>query len=146
MVKSKMAELTKQYLLKLKNKHSKMEKIEFNKLRCKSYLNDPRITPSEAKLLFKLRTRMFPVKENFKNKIKKHGQNFNCEICKTEKDTQKHLLQCQVLKAIVPELNDTKVKYEDIFGNTNQMVKAGKLFKKVSKARIKILELLSNSD
>ena len=32
---------------------------------------------------------MFPVKENFKNKINKQGQNFNCEICKKEKDKSK---------------------------------------------------------
>ena len=44
-----------------------------------------------------------------------------CEICKMEKD----LLNCHVLKNLVPELKDTKVKYEDIFGNNiNKMVKA----------------------
>ena len=81
---------------------------------------------------------MFPVKENFKNKINKQGQNFNCEICKKEKDKSKTFTPVSVLKDIVPELNNTKVKYKNIFGNTNQMVKAGKLFKKVIKARNKI--------
>ena len=127
-VKTKMKELAKKYLLKLKNKHSKMEKIEFNKIGCKTYLNHSRISPSEAKLLFKLRTRMYPVKENFKNKMKKYGQNLHCEICKTEEDTQKRILQCHVLKTVIPELKTTKVKYEDIFGNINKMVKAVKLF------------------
>ena len=45
-------------------------------------------------------SKMFPVKEDFKDKIKTQGQNFNCETCKTKKDTQKHLLQCQVLKVM----------------------------------------------
>jgi len=92
-VKSKMEEVAKQYLLKLKNKHSKMKNITFNKMKCQSYLSDFRINASETKLLFQLRTRMFPVKENFKNKIKKQGQNLNCELCKTETDNQKTLTQ-----------------------------------------------------
>ena len=79
---------------------------------------------------------MYPVKENFKNKVQQYGQNFNCEICKIETDTQTHLLNCFVLKELVPELKSTKVNCDDIFSkNINKMVKAGKLFKKVDKAR-----------
>ena len=33
--------------------------------------------------------KMFPVKENFKDKIKNQGQNFNCETCKTKKGHSK---------------------------------------------------------
>ena len=47
---------------------------------------------------------------------------------------------------MIPELKTTKVKYDDIFGNINKMVKAVKLFKKVDKARKEILELISSCD
>ena len=34
-------------------------------------------------------SKMFPVKENFKDKIKNQGQNFNCETCKIKKGHSK---------------------------------------------------------
>ena len=45
-----------------------------------------------------------------------------------------------------PELKTTKVKYKDIFGNINKMVKAAKLFTKVDEARKEILELITSCD
>ena len=137
-----MEKLAQQYLLKLKKKHSKLNGIKFNKINCQKYLNDSRLSPSEAKLLFQLRTRMYPVKLNFKNKVKKHGKNFNCEICKVEEDDQKHLLECPILQNLVPELETTSVKYDDIFGNIEKMVKAGKLLKKVCDARKDFLDTM----
>ena len=146
MVKIKMENLAKQHLLKLKKKHSKLDNINFDKIRCQQYLTDSRLSPDESKLLFQLRTRMYPVKINFKNKVKKQGQNFNCKICKIGRDDQKHLLQCLVLKNLVPELKETKVKYEDIFGGINKMVKAVKLLKIVCKARNFFLEMMTDQD
>ena len=146
-IKNKMKTLAKQYLSKLKNKHSKMKNIKFEEIKCQRYLNDTRLSSSEAKFLFQLRTRMYPVKVNFKNKVRQQGQNLNCEICKIEKDDQKHLLNCHVLKNLVPELKDTKVKYDDIFGNNiNKMVKAGKMFHIVNKVRKEILLMTSNNN
>ena len=128
-------------------KNRKTKNIKFEEIKCHRYLNDSRLSSSEAKILFQLRTRMYPVKVNFKNKVRRQGQNFNCEICKIEKDDQKHLLNCYVLKNLFPELKGTKVKYDDIFGNNiNKMVKAGKVLHIVNKARKEILEMTSNNN
>ena len=141
-----MEKLAKKYLSKLKEKHSKLKNIKFDKISFQKYLTDPRLSPSEVKLLFQLRTRMFPVKENFKNKVKQHGQNIYCEICKVKRDNQKHLLQCTILKNLVPELKTTTVKYDDIFGDIMKMVKAAKLLKKVCDARKEFLDMMSNQN
>ena len=105
-----------------------MSTIKFNSIRCQKYLTDRRLNPSESKLIFQLRTRMFPVKENFKNKVQQQGKNFNCEMCKINRDDQKHLLQCPILKNLVPELKNTTVTYEDIFGDIDKLFVKGKLF------------------
>ena len=147
LLKIKMEKLAQQYLDKLRKKHSKLNGIKFNKINCQKYFNDSRLSPSQVKLLFQLRTRMYPVKLNFKNKVKKHGKNFNCEMCKVYQDDQKHLLQCPILKNLVPELKTTSVKYDDIFGDIDKMVKAGKLLKKVCDTRKEFLDMMvSNQD
>jgi hypothetical protein len=43
-----------------------MDDIIFDELKPEEYLKDTRINTSQAKLLFKLRTRMFDCKMNFK--------------------------------------------------------------------------------
>ena len=144
---NKMKVVAKRYLLKLKSKHSKMKHIKYDEISCQRYLTDARLSPSEAKILFKLRTRMYPVKINFKNKIQNYGQNLNCEICQVEQCDQKHLLNCYVLKNLVPELKNTKVSYGDIFSkNINKMVKAAKLFSTVDKARKNYLTMKANNN
>ena len=88
--------------------------------------------------MFKLRTQMFPVRYNFKNKF---GNNLGCDLCKSDVDNQEHLLNCLVLKNRIPELKkNKKVKYSDIFG---EVARAAKLFCKISKERQKIHDMLN---
>ena len=48
---------------------------------------------------------------------------------------------------LVPELNTTTVKYDNIFGNIEEIVKAGKLLKNVCDARKDFLDMMaSNQD
>ena len=53
---------------------------------------------------------------------------------------QQHLFVCPVLKAFIPELINTPVKYEDIFGNTDKMKKVVILLEKICKIREQLLE------
>ena len=52
----------------------------------------------------------------------------------------KHLLHCVELIKVVPELRETEVKYEDIFGSLNDQLAAVKLFTKVIKQRKILME------
>ena len=126
------------YLQNLKSKHSKTENIPFNKLKAAEYLKDKKIRPDQAKFIFKMRTRMYPVKCNFKNQYQK---NLLCDLCKIEEDSQEHLLKCKVLEHFVPEIKETEIAYKDIFGTIEKMIPASRLLLKFCKER----EYLLNS-
>ena len=58
---------TIKYLNSLKEKHSKLDNINFSDLECQSYFYDERLSPKEVQLLFSLRTRI------------RHGRRFKVE-------------------------------------------------------------------
>ena len=73
---------------------------------------------------------MFNCKLNFQNQQFK--ENLFCKLCKICIDSQSHLLECFVLRNCNEELkNNTKVKYDHIFGNVDFQVEANKLLSKV---------------
>ena len=83
-------ELTTDYLTKLIDKHSKSENL------CPSdtmqdYLTNLNTTVKEKKLLFLLRSRMFPVKMNYQQKY----SNLLCSLCSRTEESQEHLLVCE---------------------------------------------------
>ena len=127
------------YLIGLKNKHSKLENISVSgELSAQEYFSDTRLNPTEVKLLFKLRTRMFNCKNNFKNRWQ---EDIWCKLCRIFVDCQSHLMQCPILVACVPELRqNSTIKYEDIFLSVDYQVRAIKLLAKVIDCR----ELLLN--
>ena len=134
---------TVQYLSNLKRKHSKLDNINFNELKPQKYLFDSRLNLDEMKLLFKLRTRMFDCKENFKNKYKNDSFLY-CQLCLIASDNQNHLLNCFVLKNSIPELKNNKnIKYNHLFGTNDEQVECVKLIDKVIKTRNILLEKLS---
>ena len=139
-IKTKANKLAIEYLKTLKAKHSKMKNIEINEkvLKPTEYLTDTRIYPEQAKFIFKMRTRMYSVKCNFKNNF---NENYICDLCKVEEDSQEHLLQCKVLQHFVPEILKSKVRYEDIFGSIDQIIEASKLLKKICKEREELLKV-----
>ena len=138
-LKRKSMEIAVKYLSKLKNKHSKLDDIHFSELKCAKYLEDSRISQKEAKLLFKLRTRMYNVKSNFKEQF-----NFNlaCELCSSAICDQRHLLQCKVLQNLVPELKSTSVRYNHLFGSMEKILPAIKLFTKITENRDEAIQIL----
>ena len=74
-----------------------------------------KLSRKKASIIFKARTRMLDIKDNFRNK---HRTDI-CRKCGTEKETQKHVLEdC-------PDIHtgeDTKVSKDDIFtDNTDKL-------------------------
>ena len=65
-IKKKGKQVAIKHLMELKNKHSKLDEMVFTELNCSPYLENQSISQREAKLLFKLRSRMYQVKCNFK--------------------------------------------------------------------------------
>ena len=46
-----------------------------------------------------------------------YNGNTLCHLSEINTDTQEHILDCSVIKNILPELKDTHVKYKQIFGD-----------------------------
>ena len=113
--------------------HSKSYPLIKSELKCEAYITDSRFKVHEVQLLFSLRSRSYPVKANLKNKYK---NDLLCGFCRSAFCEQQHLLQCSVLKKFVPELRDTKVKYDDIFSDSVEaQLEAVKLFNIIDKQR-----------
>ena len=83
------------YLIKLKNSHSKVLHIQYEKHEMQDYLVPSNISQEVAKFTFLCRTRMLPVGANFKQGGK--TKNPFCPVCKivTEYDYQTHLMWCK---------------------------------------------------
>ena len=95
-----------------------------------AYLLSDKITVKEAKMLFKIRTRMLDVKRNYKNKyLSKNRSDYEsllCEICKGHEDNTENIFLC-------PELSNTgENKFDDLFSrNIDKMLNALKQFQKL---------------
>ena len=96
------------YLVKLKNSHSKVLHIQYRTLKMQDYLVPSNIPTEVAKFTFLCRSRMLQVGANFKMGGKKKP---TCPVCKigTEYDSQPHLMLCP--KLIV------NTQYDELFGN-----------------------------
>ena len=100
------------YLIKLKNTHSKIAHISYETLKMQDYLEPSIFSADLAKFTFQCRSRMLAVGENYKN-----GQNISiCPVCiiPSELDSQLHLLKCSKLN-INNIVGESSPAYEDLF-------------------------------
>ena len=133
---SKIYSVASDYLISLKNKHSKSEGLSYN-YKIEDYLLTSQLTTEEKQLLFQLRTRSFDCKANFKTLYKNQ---LACSICNME-DNQMHFLLC---KETTTGIDLTGVKYSDIFGSTDQKIKIAKVMMQILTKRKTLLRKSSN--
>ena len=136
LVKTKIREVAREYLINMKYRHSKMNKMSDNYL-FEPYLTSMNISTEEKQTLFKFRTRMVEVKSNFKTL---HGQNLTCNFC-PEEETQCHLLTCPEL---TKNMNISDIEHDDIFKDISKQEKAAKTLNKIVKERNLKMKLLCN--
>ena len=125
-----------QKLLKLKEGHKKGSKIKYKKLEIQKYLLSDKISVKEAKLLFKIRTEMLDVRQNFKNKYidKSKNDDYNekllsCPLCELHIDNAKNILKCSVLDNNNND-NDND-NFDDLY--SEDMDKVSSMIKKFNK-------------
>ena len=83
-----------------------------------NYLISGQLSPQEAKLMFKLRSRMLNVKGNFKNKYLNNDTFLQCQKCLSGiLESQEHIIDCDIFET-KPDIN-----YNDIFCDDMQKVK-----------------------
>ena len=92
-------------------------------MKMQEYLGPNDLGIDEAKFLFQLRTRMIEVRNNYSGSY----PDLRCPLCKSEVDTQQHLLECKKLEK-EGEIVSSLINYCNIFN--------GKLEDKANVARI----------
>ena len=126
-------------LIKKKETHSKMSNVQYSELKIQDYLkSDCELSNDDKEILFKFRTRMAKLKNNFKNMFK----DVFCQLCQTDEECQSHLFYCDILLKNCKDLaENTEVEYEDIFNSKLKQVKAIKLLSKIWKTRNYLLDI-----
>ena len=126
MVKEKVKIKAFQYLLEIKDSHSKTSNLVYSALRLQDYLMPfSLLSIKEKSFIFSARCRMVEVRCNFKT----GKADLNCRKCHQEPETQQHIFVC-------PELNIASVteNYMDLFGrNLEKLIAVGKHLRKCFK-------------
>ena len=138
LVKSKVEAYALNELAKLKDKHSKSEKLELKSFKCSEYLSDYRLNKHEQQLLFKLRSRTIDVKMNFQNQ----HDSLLCSTCHLFPETQAHLLQCPEIVRNLQwiDLNFSKLNENDVYSTLEKQIKIVKIFSRIIEERDNLLK------
>ena len=101
------------FLIEKAQAHSKVNETIYSDVEGARHFKDSRFSPDIVSILFRFRTRMFLVKNNFRNNYV--NTDTLCPLCKCENDSQEHLLECTFVK----QEYGRPIKYEhsDIFSN-----------------------------
>ena len=129
LVKSKIRNLSNTYLVSLRSKHSKSEKLMLDKS-IKKYLISEKMTTDKKKVLFSLKTRAVNVKTNYSSNL----TNYQCRLCHKleEKESEIHVMKCEKILSDNQLKNElATISYEDIFGTVDKQISAAKVWKKV---------------
>ena len=127
------------YLMKLKESHSKLSQIEYSGLKTQNYLKSNNGLSYEEKCtLLKFRVREINVKTNYRHMY----ADTKCTLCVSgEEDSQYHLFNCQEIIDNCPALaNNVNVEYEDIFGDISSQVLVAKLLSEILETRERLNE------
>ena len=101
------------YLQSIKESHTKVKDLTYIKNKVQPYILNEKLTTKEKQLLFKLRTHMIDVKENFKGQYLDVMCNFGCY----QTESQYHLLNCDMIIRHCPQLyNDLIIEYGHMYG------------------------------
>ena len=113
-------------LNKVKGNHSKVMNLKHYKLEMQKYLkaSQLKLNQEEAQTIFKLRSRVTDEKINLRGKY----ETYECEVCKVEDESQKHIMECKELVKL--KKNVTKPPdYKDLFeGNVKNQLEIAKHF------------------
>ena len=123
MVKEKARKKSFQYLLKIKESHSKTSNLGYSGLGLQEYLKPISFMSIKEKcFVFSARCRMLDVRCNFKT----GKTDLTCRKCQKELESQQHILEC-------PELLEkpSNIDYMDLFGkNLDKLIATGKHLRK----------------
>ena len=124
------------YYLQKKEKHTKLDKIEYTQLKLQPYLSTKSINNMQKELLYLLRSKCHGSKMSFK---KLYRNNLKCVLGCMQNEDQLHVFtQCQPL---LDKLNNSNSSpYNHIFGSLPQQVQLIQEFYKIDQMRKHIIK------
>ena len=109
------------YLIEIKNEHSKVKHIKYTNLKLQNYFRSPEhVNMDIPKFIFHARTRMLDVRENFKNKYIKTISHTKCPLGCADLDKQEHLLLCTKIEKNSLISAKYQPKYQDLFSQDSE--------------------------
>ena len=135
MIKRNIREKAFNNLLEIKQKHSKVMELEYEKMEIQSYFlpNKMECSKEDIELIFKLRSNMTSVKMNRKQLYKSH----ECSKCLKENETQAHVYICNEIREIIGKKKEDYPKFEKIKnGSRKEKIEIAKIFRE----NLKIIE------
>ena len=131
-----------QFLIEKAKTHSKVNEKLYKDCEGLGHYDDMRFSPDIVNILFKFRTRMYLVKNNFRSNYV--NTDTLCPVCKVEEDTQQHLFKCEKIMDNVDE--NKNCVYEDIFSeDPEKLLNVGFALKDLIEIREKLLEINSEN-
>ena len=101
------------------------------------YLTCKELTTTQKKLIFNARTGMLPVEFIFGNQVVYFA-------CRISNDTDRHLLECIILKMTCPDImENSESVYNDVFSSDMTKVK---IVANLLKSALRVREILKNDD
>ena len=109
------------YLIEIKNKHSKVKHIKYTSLKLQNYLRSTEhVNMDIPKFIFHARSRMLDVRENFKNKYTKTNTHTKCPLGCAELDNQEHLVLCTKIENSSLISMKYQPNYQDLFSQSSE--------------------------
>ena len=110
-----------EYLLTMKEKHSKMNPLNYTRIQTQEYLTSSAgFNKSLRNFAIQARGSMLDLKANFKSAYAVND--INCRHCENSVEDQQHLLECPALNTGTPNTVD-QPQYEDLFSNDAAKIK-----------------------
>ena len=135
-IKKKVNEAAFRYLKREQAEHSKVRHIVYPNYEIQNYLKSARITNKEAEIITALRSKTLRgFKDNFHTYYR---NNLTCDLCELHTDTQEHCMNCPKILEKLGAIDD-HIKYEHIFGTTEEQKKVAQLFTQVLNCREELL-------
>ena len=132
-IQNKVNQLRCKNLKEIQEKQSKSKNLIIRNSKTPvQYLMSKNLCLKEIQTLFKLKTEMINVKNNFKSS---HIENMWCRTCQLFSETQEHLYYCSTLRRHLTDVNFADYSYNMINGNIEQQEKFVKVYQVILEMR-----------
>ena len=137
LIKEKTSKAAFNYLMKIKEKQSKIVNLKYDRLEIQEYLVDGNRNTKLSKIIFKARSLTLDIKLHKKWKFK----DTICVGCGEREESGEEILKCDGFDKEREEEVPKEMKYSNFFdGTSSQMVELAQIIKKRLKVREKIME------